>query len=227
MTKIKATKHNPKNSESKVVAKHSVAVKSSRSLGKRVLTWLGWGIVYVFVFYLGNVSGEYVAAHLPILPSLPRLSINTEKMKEFIPTVNLPKVSVAWKWPTFDKVTKTTTPESNTKLVIVRGNFINMPEQSASDDDRKAFVESINALAVDAKSVSVSDLCEINPPFVRVKQGEGLSVVGTNTKEHTLVFDQVSKVLASKQTVSMQLAQTQGAFAISCDGTIVGFYRVY
>ena len=228
MTKTKVSKRIVKKSETEVVAKNPLTSKPSRSLGKTLLTWLGWGIVYIFVFYLGNLSGEYVAAHLPILPSLPRLSVNTDKIKRMMPVIALPKVSVAWKWPSFTSVKNTTiTPATHTKLVIVRGNFINMPEQGATDDERNAFVESINALAVDSKSVTVADTCEINPPFIRVKQGESLSVIGATAQEHTLMFDKLSKTLTSKQTISVPSSQNQGAFAISCDGSIVGFYRIY
>ena len=228
MAKTKASKRAVKKNESEVVEKTVASPKPSVSFGKKLLTWIGWGIVYLFVFYLGNLSGEYVAAHLPILPSLPRLSINTDKMKGFIPTIALPKVSVAWKWPAFKSVmNQPVAPVTHTKLVIVRGNFINMPDQAATEDERKAFVESINALAIDAKSITVADSCEIEPPFVRVKQGESLSVVSAASREHTLMFDQMSKGLTPKQSLSLPLAQNQGAYAISCDGTIVGFYRVY
>lgn len=228
MTKTKVSKRVVKKNEPEVAAKNPIIVNPPRSLGKTLLTWLGWGIVYVFVFYLGNLSGEYVAAHLPILPSLPRVSVNTDKIKRMIPVIVLPKVSVAWKWPSFASVKNTTVaPATHTKLVIVRGNFINMPQQDATDDEKNAFVESINALAVDSKNVTVADTCEINPSFIRVKQGESLSVVSATAQEHTLMFDKLSKTVASKQTISVPLSQNQGAYAISCDGSIVGFYRIY
>ena len=202
--------------------------KPSRSFGKTILTWVGWGIVYVFVFYLGNVSGEYVAAHLPILPSLPRISINTEKMKSFIPVIVLPKISVAWKWPTFSRPSSVqTTQIPHTKLVIVRGQFINMPVDTATDDERKTFVEAIDKLAVDAREITISESCEMDPPFIRVKQGEKVALVSNVKREHAFMFDKTSEKITPKQTISVPLAQNQGAYAISCDGSVVGFYRVY
>ncbi len=210
------------------LSKNVSDVSTRIPMWRRILKWLGWGIVYVFVFYLGNLSGEYVAAHMPILPSLPRISINTDKIRSLMPTIALPKVSMVWKWPTFTNEKNTTVaPAANTKLVVVRGSFISMPLQGATDEEKKVFVEAINTLAVNVKSITVADTCEINPPFIRVKQGQNLSVVSTATGEHTVMFDQVSKTLTPKQMVSVLLSQNQGAYAISCDGTIVGFYRVY
>jgi plastocyanin len=210
-------------SSSKEASELTSAPKTT-SLFRRILTWLGWGLLYIVVFYLGNLSGEYVAAHMPILPSLPRISVDMDKFKNMVPKVSLPKISVAWKWPV-----KTSAPvpdATHTTLVIVRGNFINMPTEGATDTEKKAYVDSVDALTIEANKISINDACELSPAFVRVKQGTALMIASTAAKDHTLMIESKSVTIASKQNTSISLTQSEGAYPISCDGVIAGFYRI-
>lgn len=202
----------------------SSPVHKSASPARKILTWIGWGVVYVFVFYLGNLSGEYVAAHLPILPSLPRVSIDTNKFKKLVPKITLPKVSVAWKWPV-----KTNSPQpvaSHTTLVIVRGNFINMPTSEATDAEKKVFIDSVNSLAVDATTVTINESCELAPAFIHAKQGAAIVISNTASKSHEVKFEGKSTTIVSNQKATVSLTQGEGAYPISCDGVVAGFYRV-
>ena len=207
-----------------VVSSDQSSSKTTVSIGRRVVTWLGWGIVYVFVFYLGNLSGEYVAAHLPILPSLPRVSIDTNKFKKLVPKITLPKVSVAWKWPV-----KTSAPmqvASHTTMVVVRGNFINVPTAEATEAERNSFVQAIQALTVESSEITITDSCEVNPSFIRAKKGATITVASTSSKDHTLMLEGKSMTVASKQKTTVSFTQAEGAYPISCDGVVAGFYRV-
>lgn len=207
-----------------VISSNQSSSKVTSSIGRKIFTWFGWAIVYVLVFYLGNLSGEYVAAHMPILPSLPRISVDTNKFKKLIPHVSLPKVSVAWKWPV-----KTSVPvqvESHTTLVVVRGNFINMPTAGATEAEKKAFVDSVTPLVVESSKITVNDSCELTPAFIHAKQGASIEAVNTSTKDHTLLFDGKSTAIASNKKATVSLTQGEGAYPISCDGVVAGFYRV-
>ncbi len=224
MAKIKVNKRVVKKNESDVKTKTASSVNSSVSFGKKLLSWIGWGIIYVFVFYLGNLSGEYVAAHLPILPSLPRVSFDANKLKQLVPRISLPKVTVAWKWPV--KAPKSAPVVTHTTLVIVRGNFINMPTSGATEAEKKAYIDSVESLVVDASEIMINDSCEVNPAFIRVKKGSTMQVKNTSTQEHSITIEGKPYRVASKQNASVTLAQSEGAYPISCDGVVAGFYRI-
>lgn len=194
----------------------------SQPVVRKILTWLGWGLVYVFVFYLGNVTGEYVAAHLPIIPTV---SVNISALKKLIPNVNLPRISMEWKWPM--GTTRTKSVVARTKLVVIRGNFINMPLDGATADEQKQFVDKVQSMSVESKDISLSQACEANPAFIRVKKGTELAVTNTSSNDRSLQFNGVAKTVAAKQKVSIPLIENEGVYALSCDGSIVGFYHVY
>lgn len=70
-------------------------VKDPKRRLRQILRWIGWGIVYIFVFYLGNLSGEYIAAHMPLYSwYLPKVSLKTGQLQSFIPTIQMPSISM-------------------------------------------------------------------------------------------------------------------------------------
>ncbi len=208
-----------------MASKVDASTPAKMSVWRRILTWLGWAVVYAFVFYLGNLSGEYVAAHMPILPSLPRVSVDVEKLKNMMPKVALPKVSFSWNWPTSSKKSAPDVP--HTKLAVVRGQFINVPIDTATDAERQEFVASIEKLAQDATTVSVSESCELNPAFIRIKSGNTIMLTNNIVREHTIVFDQASSVFKPKDQIVIKKKKKTGAYSILCDGSTIGFYLVY
>lgn len=177
----------------------------------RIVRWIGWGVIYILAFYLGNVSGEFVAARMPIGAwSLPHMS--------------LPKVQVQWIKPTFTSK-NTPAPEAHTKPVVVSGKVFSMPLEGASQEEKQAFEEAIQKLAKTISGISIQNGCELNPAFVMAKKGSSMTMSNRGTSARTIGFiSESGTVVAPAQTSAMAYPTEGGIHPIYCDGTIAGFF---
>ncbi len=216
----------------KHVQKNSTSPVAKKSLIRRVMKWMGWAIVYLVVFYLGNLTGEYVAAQMPIFPSLPKLSFHTSlpSMPKLptMPKILLPKLSVAWnasKW-SMNK-TDTSPAPASTKLVVIAGNFINMPLAGATAAEKDRFVQQIQGLSVAKGTLTVRSACEISPAFIKTKQKETIIIVSASSQSYTIGLNtQPPQRLDANQRLNVTVDDAKGIYPISCDGQISGFYTV-
>lgn len=194
------------------------SARPPQSVLKKIMRFVGWGIVYVVVFYLGNLTGEYVASHLPILPKLPRITWDASVL-----TKSIPKVNFSWPKPN-TPIQPTTVPQA--QLVIVNGQMVNMPLAAATDDQRKAYRELIAGMAVDAAKVTVTSGCSVDPGFFRVKQGARIDVVNTTSEKHEFDMADTTTAVEANKTTSVVFSQSSDTYPLFCDGSIVGFFIV-
>ncbi len=199
---------------------HVPSKKSGISL-KKLLQWIGWAFIYVFVFYLGNVTGEYVAAQMPVLSfNLPRLSAK-------LPRITIPKISVSWNTSalTMNKSGSENVP--HTKSLFIANTVINMPTEGATKNEQDTFIALVQKNAVKTQNITVSSACVLTPALVSVKTGSVLTVVSSSKQAHQISINgQPSQSLAQAKTLGSPIKETSGAYPIACDGAIVGFYTV-
>jgi hypothetical protein len=187
-----------------------------KELWKKIGLWIGWGVVYLLAFYLGNLAGEYVAAKMPIgsFSLKPKLSIN------------LPRVSFTWNGFTLPKFPKKSVQNMpTTKPVVVAGNVFAVPLSNATQEEKKAFEDMVGSLAVPNGMVTVSGSCELASPFVSQKVGALVRVFNNSTANHLLKFEQQeeSVPVPTGQTVSVNMGNKPGVYGIFCDETLAGF----
>lgn len=190
----------------------------------KIRRWTLVALVYVAAFYLGNLTGEYAAARMPIV------SFHMPQFPSFtLPSFTLPKVSIRWNSSKFSSVLQQTSPSepSNTKVVVIGGNFINMPLAGATQTEQEKFAQAVQKLAVVSGSIAVSSACELQPAFVRTKSGSLLKFTTTSTQPHSITLNtQNAQTLDSSGEVSVTMSDPKGIYPISCDGVIAGFYIV-
>jgi len=184
---------------------------------KRLGLWIGWGIVYLFAFYLGNLAGEYVAARMPI---------GSFSIKPQWKNIQLPRVSFTWngfKLPAFPKKSVQSTP--TTKPVVIAGNFFALPLANATEEERKVFEDSVRSLATVTGVLTVSSGCEFTSPFVSQKIGSQVRIVNNSTANRLLKFEQQEESVdvPAGQTVSVNMGSKPGVYGIFCDETPAGF----
>lgn len=201
---------------------------SPLSLWQKIVRWVGWGVVYVFVFYLGNVSGEYVATHMPILPSLPRISFHKEALQNIIPTFSVPNISLTWHWPSiFSKKASVKPDAPRTKLVILKGSFINVPQVGATRQEQETFVQTVKEKAVVSSDVRIDAQCEIDPTFFQVPAGRVVTLTNSMPNEWQIAMGKQQEVtLGSYKTLQVTLSDASGVYPFMCDGQVSGFYVI-
>jgi hypothetical protein len=183
---------------------------------KKIGSWIGWGVVYLLAFYLGNLAGEYVAARMPIgsFSLKPKLNIA------------LPRVSFTWNGfnlPTFPKKSAPSIP--TTKPVVVAGNVFAVPLSNATQDEKIAFEYMVGSLAVSTGVLTVSGGCELATPFVSQKVGNLVRISNNSTATRLLKFEQQEESVSvpAGQTVSVNMGSKPGVYGIFCDETPAGF----
>lgn len=196
-------------------------------------SWIGWGIVYIVVFYLGNLSGEYVAAHMPLYAwNLPNISFHPEQLRKYLPTVKMPSVSLpnvsvslntdALSKPKSDAGQQMKNP--TTKTVVIAGTVLAVPLDGATDQEKTEFYSTVSSLAQVKSSVRVSGFCELDSPFISVKQGQELSLVNTSKKSHAISIHTRHVTLQPDATIQAKIEEKDGVYALSCDGAVAGYY---
>lgn len=209
----------------------SASVASSKRIFsvKTITKWVGWGIVYVVAFYLGNVTGEYVAANMPVFAfKMPAVSVQMPRL-----SVQLPQLSVQFKldplmaWIRQMQPKEVKAPEKiTTKTVIIAGNVLSMPVDGATSGEKLAFEQSIGRLAVAASAVSVEGVCDVTPAFITLGKGVSLQVTNKTNASHDVVVSAQSQAIPSGQTVTIPITGGPGAYPVRCDNEIVGFYLI-
>lgn len=205
--------------------KKSVAVREKLS-HKRftpILRWVGWGIIYVAAFYLGNISGEYIAAQMPILPAIPHFTVNLS-----LPRIRFPSMSFTWRG--LGKIIPIPTPAPepvHTKTVIIGGNIINVPTDGATATEQSDFSQEVSGLAVAANAVQIIGVCDLDKAFISIASGATLRLTNTLGEKHSLLFGTNSAVpVDAYGTATTTIPDPKGIYSISCDGVIAGFYMV-
>lgn len=216
--KTSGTKKNVQHGADTSISRSSSEGQTRQPVLRKVTRFIGWIIAYLVVFYLGNVTGEYVASHLPILPRLPRITWDASVVTKAIPKVNL-------SWP-MSKTPIQPTSVPQVQMVIVNGQIVNMPLPAATDDQRKAFRELISGMAVNTTKVTVTNGCSLEPGFFRVKQGARIDVVNTTSTAYAFEIADSKKSIAQHKTTSVVFPQALDTYPLFCDGSVVGFYIV-
>jgi hypothetical protein len=188
---------------------------------KKIATWVGLAVVYVFVFYLGNISGEYIAARAPFF------SFNLPKLVSSLPKISLPKISVSWNLPKIAVSTPKSSPQASSTTVVIQNNIVTIPAGDVTDLEKEAFAATLKKYAVATTQVTVNGACVVAPQVVSVQKGSVLTVRSTSSNAHTFMFGaQPSKTIEAYKMDTVTVSETVGSYPISCDGSIVGFYTV-
>jgi hypothetical protein len=189
-------------------------IVQKKNTWKKVGVWAGWAAVYLFVFYLGNLSGEYVAARMPI----GSLSLK--------PTwnISLPKISFAWHGFDTSWMKKKEVVSLSTKPVVVAGRVFALPLETASQEERMDFESSVRELAQAVNAISVSS-CELSVAFVQSKKDSKLMVSNVSQSSSVVRFEQNDSPveIKSQETVAVEVGNKPGVYSIFCDEALAGF----
>jgi plastocyanin len=224
MTVSKKSSPRKKQSE-KIVVQEELPKKNKFSA---FLRFIGWTIVYGVVFYLGNLTGEYVAATMPVYSlRLPKVSVNMPEFK--MPSISWPAIQVSWNKEKLASIMsqKNDNTPSRTQPVIIQGNFLNMPLEGATTQEKDEFRKNVETLAVEGHNIAIEAVCALNPAFVRVAKGEALEFTNKTSDSHSVSLNtQQKSVIEAQGFTVLTVSESGGVYPIHCDSAITGFYIV-
>lgn len=121
------------------------------------------------------------------------------------------------------------TPEVSSATVIIDGVEVKTPGSDSTDEEKRAFTETISKLAVETDTIKVSAGCEFSPKIARIAAEKELKLVNTDSSEHTMkMYESEFKVPANGETVvTPDFGRDRGIFGVSCDtGGTLGFVEL-
>ena len=209
----------------------------STSVFKRIGTWSGWIILYLCVFYLGNLSGEFVAAKMPLSAwRLPELSLNTGRFTQWMPKsvgsfFHMPDISIQvnpekLQMKNFSKISNNEQVNAHTKTIIISGETLTIPLSTASDSEKSQFYSRIDSLSKETSNVSLSASCEMNPAFIRVVKGSTLTFTTLSQSEQKITINTKEYTISSSMPLQSTVEDTAGLYSVTCSGSLSGYLIV-
>jgi hypothetical protein len=190
-----------------------VALKQSKL--KKIGTWCLWALIYVVVFYIGNVVGEFAVSRFPLKSmKMPSLALDS-----FVP-----KVAIRFNSNTslFEK--PSSLPEVTTKPVLIKGMLFAVPTEKGTAAEYEALRANVAPHVRQTSSVSVMKGCVMNPTFVEIPKDTPVAVTNTSTENISIGIGTKRQVIESMKRMDMSVENKTSP--VLCNDVVVGFILI-